>query len=60
MGNAVPVTLREDGRELASELLEVQRGEQWILVAYPDAPILDGGELRETVSCSSFDLDKLR
>jgi hypothetical protein len=53
-GNAVPVTLREDGRQLISQLLEVQTGDEWILVAYPDAPILDGGELVQEVPCSSF------
>jgi hypothetical protein len=59
-GTAVPVALREEGRQLAAELLDVQVGEEWILVAYPDDPILDGGELREAFPCSSFDLDKLR
>jgi hypothetical protein len=54
-GDAVPVTLREDGRELTSQLLDIRTGDQWILVAYPDAPILDGGELVEAVPCASFD-----
>jgi hypothetical protein len=59
-GAAVPMTLRQDGRELTSELLEVHDGEEWVLVAYPDAPILGGGELLAEFPCATFDWDKLR
>ncbi len=59
-GSAVPMTLRQDGRELTSELLEVHDGEEWVVVAYKDAPILGGGELREEFPCATFDWDKLR
>ena len=59
-GEAVPVTLRENGRQLTSQLLDIRDGDQWILVAYPDAPILDGGELIEEMPCASFDWKNLQ
>lgn len=59
-GDAVPVTLREDGRQLTSELLDIRSGDQWILVAYPEAPILDGGELIEEMPCAAFDWKNLQ
>jgi hypothetical protein len=59
-GAAVSMTLREDGRQLTSELLEVHSGEEWVVVAYPDAPILGGGELQPEFPCATFDWDKLR
>ncbi len=59
-GAAVPVTMRENGRQLTTELLEIRNGDQWILVAYPEAPILDGGELIEEMPCAAFDWNNLQ
>jgi hypothetical protein len=59
-GSAVSMTLREDGRQLTSQLLEVHDGEEWIVVAYQDAPILGGGELLAEFPCATFDWDKLQ
>jgi hypothetical protein len=58
-GSAVPLTMREDGRSLTNQLLEVHSGDEWLLIAYPDAPILDGGELVEAMPCSAFEWKNL-
>jgi hypothetical protein len=58
-GSAVPITMREDGRSLTTQLLEVHSGDEWLLIAYPDAPILDGGELVEAMPCSAFEWKNL-
>jgi hypothetical protein len=59
-GQAVPISLREEGRQLTSQLLEVREGEEWVLIAYADAPILDGGELIADMPCASFDWKNLQ
>jgi hypothetical protein len=59
-GEAVPVSMREEGQQLVSQLLDIRSGDQWVLVAYPDAPILDGGELVEAMPCSAFDWKNLQ